>query len=329
MIEKNIVGTYNRKDVYPEFGYEDDSEASVDAVAPVGGTDAVQRVIGVGLQTDPVEQWRAFSEKLRDRRLAFQEAQARLDSSPDGMPPGMPADEAGMNQAAAAYAAQDRAASQSRREASQDQQFQEDYEQDMLDIESQHDPAVLGLQRYLSTVNHPIPDEHLKAYELAEDEQEEAQVGDPGSLCVADVMTRKVVCVLESTSIEQVASLCNRRGFSGVPVVDQQRSLVGIVTLSDIMRQLLSSKSLSTYSEQGGAVLEQKALAILDEPVRNYMHREVVTVTPETSVREACNLMMKHGIRRVVVVRGNLVRGVFSARDAVGVLASSDLRFED
>ncbi|MEZ0372022.1 MAG: HPP family protein, partial [Candidatus Sericytochromatia bacterium] len=142
------------------------------------------------------------------------------------------------------------------------------------------------------------------------------------------VMTRKVVCVLESTTIEQVASLCNRRGFSGVPVVSQNQSLIGIVTMSDIMQQLIDKKSLSTYSEQGGEVLEQKALAILDEPVRNYMHSQVITVPPETTVREACQLMMKHRIRRLVVSRGDLVRGIFSAQDAVRVLATAELKVE-
>jgi predicted transcriptional regulator len=197
----------------------------------------------------------------------------------------------------------------------------------MVNFEHQADPMVLGLQRYLSMVNHPIPDEHLKAFEAHAPEEAGASSGH--ELTVAEVMTRRVVCVLESTTIEQVASICNRRGFSGVPVVNQNQALIGIVTLTDIMHQLLDQKSLSTYAEQGGEVLEQKALAILDEPVRNYMHRDVITVLPETTVREACQLMMKHRIRRLVVARGDLVRGIFSAQDAVQVLATAELKVDE
>ncbi|PKL74744.1 MAG: hypothetical protein CVV27_18950 [Candidatus Melainabacteria bacterium HGW-Melainabacteria-1] len=196
----------------------------------------------------------------------------------------------------------------------------------MVNLNHSGDPMVLGLQRYLSLVNEPIPDEHMKAYEIGTDDSPAAD--EIRELNVGDVMTRKVVCVLESTTIEQVASICNRRGITGVPVVDAKQSLIGIVTMSDIMRQLLDQKSLSTYAAQGGEVLEQKALAILDEPVRNYMHRKVVTVSPETGVSEACQLMMQHGIRRLVVARGDLVRGIFSAKDAVRVLSNAKLKVE-
>lgn len=320
MVEKNIVGTYNISDAYPVFQHEAPDEPAIKPVDySLPTTSRVASIRGSISSVDPIDQWRSFSERLKARRLAQEQAQEQPDpESPQkqAAPRRQPPEQSG-------------------------DQFQRTYEQDMVNIDSHSDPMVLGLQRYLSLVNDPIPDEHLKAYETSDEhegaeaqdldaikEGEEAEYSLP-VLRVREVMTRKVVCVLESTTIEQVASLCNRRGISGVPVVNEKQALVGIVTLTDIINQLFNTKSLSTYAEQGGQILEQKALAILDEPVRNYMHREVVTVLPETPVREACEVMMRHRIRRVVVARGDVVRGVFSSRDAVKVLSSADLAIEE
>ncbi|MEZ0370566.1 MAG: HPP family protein [Candidatus Sericytochromatia bacterium] len=187
----------------------------------------------------------------------------------------------------------------------------------MKQFKKRVEPILLEVQQYLAGVKQPVPEGQIKLIESSGLDADPYEEG----LLVGHVMTRKVVCVLESTSIEQVASLCNRRGFSGVPVVNDRHSLIGIVTLSDILHRMLDQKSLSTFAESGGEVLEQRALALLEQPVRNFLQRHVITVTPETSVREACQLMIKHGIRRLVVTRGELVRGIFSAQDAVRVLA--------
>ena len=311
MTLKNVIGTYNKKDVYPEFGYETEDTDSIAAPTSISSLAPVSRVNHIVGRVDPINQWRAFSERLRNRRLAHE----HLDSDEKDLP------------------REKRAAPNISKNPprAKEQQFQRTYEQDMVNIKSNSDPMVLGLQRYLSLVNHPLPDEHLKAYESPDiDDSEHVEQGEAGSeklavLRVQDVMTRKVVCVIESTTIEQVASICNRRGFSGVPVIDERQSLVGIVTLTDIVNQLFTHRSISYYSEQGGKVLEQKALAILDEPVRNYMHKDVITVSPDTPVKEACAVMMRHNIRRVVVARGDIVRGIFSAQDAVKVLAAAHL----
>jgi CBS domain-containing protein len=316
MIEKNIVGTYSREEAYPVFQHEAKDEP---AIKPVGSLSTVARVAsinGIIGQVDPIDQWRAFSERLRERRLA---QEARSAETPEAQ-----------SRPAALSPEARRAASQARK-AYRDQHFQRTYEQDMVNIEHDTDPMVLGLQRYLALVNDPIPDEHLKAYETPADDEAPGADDACGlhTLQVKDVMQRKVVCVLESTTIEQVASICNRRGISGVPVVNANKALIGIVTLSDIIHQMFSKRSVSTYADQGGKVLEQKALAILDEPVRHYMKKNVITVQPETSVREACEVMMQHNIRRVVVARGDLVRGIFSAQDAVKVLAAAHLNLAD
>lgn len=283
MYEKNYVGTYQLKDTYPAFGYSTFKSQQTPAPTQPEAVTRLESVSGAVSQLAPLEQWRYFSEQLRQRRMARQPALAEPA-------PTRPA-----------------------------AHFQQAYEQDLLQLEHTLNPIMAGLQHYLSIVNHPIPDQQIQVYAQPEVELT------AGELLVGQVMSQKVACVMPSTTIEQAASLCNRRGFTGLPVVDEHHTLLGIVTLSDILRQILNHEALTTFALADGDVLRQEALAILDEPVRQYMHTDVITVMPETPVSEACRLMSHHGIRRVVVTRGRLVQGIFSAQDAVAVLAGSNL----
>lgn len=308
MYEKNIVGSYLLKDAYPVFGHEESATPAIPASGPIAGTASVGAVGRPEHENRALAQWRSFSEILRERRLR-RERQEQLHAEPASPAP---------NPAAPlrSYALQREAA------AADSSSYQEEYEHDRVQIQTPADPMLLGIRHYLSIVNHPVPEAQIQIYES----HEPADTEDERPLRVGDVMSRKVSCVLASTSVEQVASLCNRRGFSGVPVVDAQHNLIGIVTLTDILGRLLDHEAISTFADTGGEVLEQRALAILDEPVRSFMHTQVFTVTPETPVTEACRLMSQHGVRRLVVTHGQLIRGIFSARDAVDVLAGARLR---
>lgn len=313
MTEKNVVGMYNIKDQYPVFGYgNDDDQARVDAVNyAVPGPNAVTAIRGSIGGMDAVEQWRGFSEQLRQRRETAEQMHQQVD------------ERASTSQSPAQ---QRPSQQQSPTPRQQDTQFQRSYEKDMVKLSSQSDVTTWGLQKYLSEVRHPVPDEHLKTYETPEELHDE-EVYDVDDLQVKDVMVRKVVCILESTTLEQVASICNRRGITGVPVVNQKKGLIGIITMSDITKEIFSQAAVSSFaSQEGGEILEQQSLALLDLPVREFMHRKVITAPPETTVREACRIMMENNIRRLVIARGDMVKGIFSAKDAVRVLAGAELK---
>lgn len=311
MTEKNVVGMYNISDQYPVFGYgNDDDKARVDPVNySVAGPGAVSAIRGGIGGMDAVEQWRSFSEQLRQRREIAEQKHQQLDNA--------------SSQEFARNAPPQKKAPSPRQK---DTQFQRSYEQDMVKLSSQSDVTTWGLQKYLSEVQHPVPDEHLKTYETPEELHDE-EAYDVDDLQVKDVMVRKVVCILESTTLEQVASICNRRGITGVPVVNQKKGLIGIITMSDITKEIFSQAAVSSFASQGGGeILEQQSLALLDLPVREFMHRKVITASPETTVREACRMMMENNIRRLVIARGDVVKGIFSAKDAVRVLAGAELK---
>jgi acetoin utilization protein AcuB len=109
-------------------------------------------------------------------------------------------------------------------------------------------------------------------------------------LKVKDIMTKSPVCAKPTDSVEGVALIMTRRGFGGMPVVDAERKLMGIITESDIFSVLVSI----TGVESGGMQLafdlseERGQLRPIMERLRDMGHGMVSVLTahhPETSSR--------------------------------------------
>jgi len=109
---------------------------------------------------------------------------------------------------------------------------------------------------------------------------------------VRDVMTPNPICVPSDATVRDVVSLMLKRKHLGYPVVKDGK-LVGIVTLKDVMN------------------------AKEDDTVEEVMSRNVVVVSPETSVYEALRIMGEKKIGRLPVVEGNRVIGIISRSDII------------
>ncbi|MCS7191395.1 MAG: CBS domain-containing protein [Armatimonadetes bacterium] len=113
---------------------------------------------------------------------------------------------------------------------------------------------------------------------------------------VKEIMTAKVVTVKPSTSIEDAARLLVRRKISGVPVVDEKdkTKVVGILTEADL---LAASPTAKTVGE--------------------VMKKRVLSVSPETSVDEVAEILVKKKIKRVPVVDAGKLVGIVSRIDVL------------
>ena len=124
---------------------------------------------------------------------------------------------------------------------------------------------------------------------------------------VADLMPRRPLVVWPDTAIAEVAQILDRNNIGGVPVVDWSGYLVGVVSQMDLLR-VRASQSL--WAQWPGL----EARHVMSEPV--------LTVTAETTVRDAARRMQEHGVHRLVVVEddGESPIGVLSAGDLVGAM---------
>lgn len=165
----------------------------------------------------------------------------------------------------------------------------------------------------LSTANLDI-DPNL-VYEYDESNEE---ISDGEDLKVSDIMTRNVISVIDSMTIEQVASIFNKKNITGVPVIHYKTKLpIGIITMSDILEHVFSDGFASSMPIQGNPVYQNDSLVILDRPVSDIMNTQPLLVTSNATVQEVCQEMVDKKRHRALVIDNSRVRGIFTSFDAV------------
>lgn len=142
---------------------------------------------------------------------------------------------------------------------------------------------------------------------------------------VGDVMTRDVIAVGADTPFREIVRTLAVYRFSGVPVVDRQRRVIGMVTEADL---------LGRQARAGGAVgsatwhlLRHRAFSRRGTTLTaaDLMSTPVETTAPDARLSAAAVMLARYGVKRVPVVDpdGVLV-GVISRRDVLSVYLRPD-----
>ena len=147
------------------------------------------------------------------------------------------------------------------------------------------------------------------------------------NLTAADVMPRDVVTVHPNDSLKRAARIMLERDVSGLPVVDNQGHVVGVVSEGDLIRpdEMAERRArwwLDVLAE--GEQLSPEFLAAIqavNRPVSKVMRTDVVSIGEHAPLREVAELIMRQNIRRVLVMDGPKLVGVVARRDLVKVLA--------
>lgn len=124
---------------------------------------------------------------------------------------------------------------------------------------------------------------------------------------VSEMMTTDVVSVEESDHLSNLLESLQTLRFRHLPVTDANR-LIGLLTERDLLR-LSTSNLLPHRMKQDHTLFERFR-------VRDVMQRDVVTVTPETPVRDAGKLLLDQKLGCLPVVN--------AANELVGILTTSD-----
>jgi CBS domain-containing protein len=113
---------------------------------------------------------------------------------------------------------------------------------------------------------------------------------------VKDIMTKNVVTVDVSKTVYEAAQLMSAKGI-GCLVVTENDVAVGIVTERDFLRRIVAER------------------ASFDLKISAIMSKTLITVDPDTSVRDAARLMATNKIRRLPVVKAEALVGILVASD--------------
>lgn len=145
---------------------------------------------------------------------------------------------------------------------------------------------------------------------------------------VEEIMTKDVITASPKTPIHEAAELMIDHGVSGLPVVDDAGSVVGIVSQGDlILREKPRERApwwRLFFSDFERLAREyQKAHGMT---VGEVMTRSLITVSPDLPVESVALILDEHGIRRVPVVAGGELVGIVSRGDLIKALAKAPPR---
>lgn len=140
-----------------------------------------------------------------------------------------------------------------------------------------------------------------------------------------DVMTTDVVTVSPEMGISDAAKIMLQHHISGVPVIDKDGKLSGILTEGDLMRraELVTTRRpwwltlASTPEEQAEAYTKAHGLT-----VKEVMTKNAATVDEGDTLDAVAMLFEERGIKRAPVMRGGKMIGIVSRANLLQALAA-------
>jgi len=136
---------------------------------------------------------------------------------------------------------------------------------------------------------------------------------------IKDMMTRDVITVSPDTSLKEVGQMLKEKRISGVPVVDSTERIVGIITITDILRlleeiyqwQILEGKITGLH------VSELVGKERLNTKVASVMKKNVSTLDENSTLNDLMRLMFSRKIHTIPVTKDDKLVGIIGKRDLV------------
>lgn len=161
--------------------------------------------------------------------------------------------------------------------------------------------------------------EKLLGFVTDEDVIHEAMMEKWGKTTVEEIMTKKPFAVEEDESVGAVLSLFREHGISHAPVVSNGK-LAGMISIHNIIVHIFQPRQRQTVGEIVG-----EKVPVLSIPVKGIMTKPVITVLPETKLKDAAKKMHKFDISSLVIVRKRRPVGIVTKRDFLEPIAQMEM----
>lgn len=151
------------------------------------------------------------------------------------------------------------------------------------------------------------------------------------NMSVADIMRSEVLSADADWSLERLADFLVDNSISGAPVTTQSGELLGVVSLTDIVRQSSMSDSRGgdthdVYLYELERRMSREELRVFhtqeESPmrVRDIMTPMIFRVSPDTSLQDVAETMLKGRIHRVFVTENEILTGIVTTLDMLQVI---------
>lgn len=154
---------------------------------------------------------------------------------------------------------------------------------------------------------------------------------------IKTVMSRNVISVRSTETVQNAWLLMMEAGITGVPVVGEGSNLVGVLSISDIFRSVMhrfeEAKALrqATKPEDDAKGAEKDELrhltlairAVAESPIMSILPKDqkVLSLSAEDSVDRAIHMMAEHSVNRLPVLKGSEIIGIVTRQDIIWLMA--------
>ena len=136
-----------------------------------------------------------------------------------------------------------------------------------------------------------------------------------------DIMTTDVIVANKNDIIANVANLLIKEKIGGLPVVDEENKVVGIISETDIMKKeshVDSPRMLNFIFLDDMKKFEDEMRAIAAYKVEDLMSKDIITVNENDTFDYVANVMINKSINRVPVVdENNFLKGIICRYDII------------
>jgi len=115
-----------------------------------------------------------------------------------------------------------------------------------------------------------------------------------------NIMTFPVRVINENETIANASNLLKKYGHSGIPIINEEGILTGIITRKDIDKAIKHGLSHA--------------------PVKGFKSGEIITASPETSLEEIQRLMIENAVGRIPIISKNKILGIITRKDLLRFL---------
>jgi CBS domain-containing protein len=153
-----------------------------------------------------------------------------------------------------------------------------------------------------------------------------------GVLTAKDLMQKNVAYVRPNMTVKDLIQFLNDEGIHGAPVVDGEGTVVGVVSRSDIFQIWtdedydVCAPTYHTMTDDGEYMDLPTNLSeghkAEETEVIEIMSKSPLTATPETSVGELAERMLKEKVHRVIVTNDNKVVGIITSTDLLKAVSA-------
>ena len=138
-------------------------------------------------------------------------------------------------------------------------------------------------------------------------------------MLLKEIMTKEVITVTPQTPLREVGKILKEKKISGMPVVDANNDLVGIITVTDILKIL---KEIYQWQQ-----IERKATGLkisdlvekesLNKKVKDVMTKNIFTLDSDKNINDLMYLVFTKNIHTIPIMENGKLAGIIGKRDLI------------